>query len=229
LVSKLLGIVPTEFTKSFEIFIQLGAIMAVVTLYARTVFQKPQIIKPLFYAFLPTGLLGFLFYKNVKMYLLGNSAIVVFMLASIGLAMILIERYWTKHPPTSDKTVLTLSPMQLILIGYFQSFAMIPGVSRAATTIIGGMIIGLPRVDAVEFSFLLAVPTLATATGLDLVKSFDAIRSGNLTLLIVGFFVSWIVAAIVIRTFVKYIQYASFTTFGIYRIIVAFLFWMFVR
>ncbi len=226
LVTKLLGIAETEFVKSFEIFIQLGAIMAVVSLYWQLIVKKPQLIKPLLIAFIPTGILGLVFYKIVKTYLLGNDVLVVVTLAGIGLVLIALEYYWKSHPPKSDKTSLTLSPMKLITIGLFQSLAMVPGVSRSASTIIGGMFMGLSRTDAVEFSFLLAVPTMAAATGLDLVKSVHTLTHGNLLILAVGFIVSWIVAAIVIRAFLNFVKHATFTGFGIYRVLAAAVYWL---
>lgn len=221
LAGKLLGIPSTEFAKSFEIFIQLGAIFAVVTLYLTRIMGKPALIRPIIIAFIPTGIIGFVLYKLIKTYLLGNDMVVVISLASIGLGLILLEKYWTSHPPKATKSIETLSMRELITIGIFQSFSVVPGVSRAAATIVGGMTNNLSRSDAVEFSFLLAVPTMAAATGLDLLKSGHSFSRPELTLLLVGFFVSWIVAAIVIRAFLQFVKTGTFTGFGIYRILVA--------
>lgn len=228
LATKLLGVPDTEFVKSFEIFIQLGAIMAVVSLYWKKLLTKPQLLRPLVIAFIPTGILGLIFYKLVKTYLLGNYLLVVVMLAGVGLVMIILEWYWKSHPPKSNKTTMTLSVPQLVTVGIFQSFAIVPGVSRAAATIIGGMFMGLSRTDAVEFSFLLAVPTMAAATGLDLIKSVHVLTHGNLIVLGVGFIVSWIVAALVIRVFINFVKHATFTGFGVYRIVAAAAFWLLV-
>lgn len=139
--------------------------------------------------------------------------------------LILLETYWKHHPVKIHLTTETLSTKQLLAIGLFQSLSMIPGVSRAAATIVGGMLMGLTRVDAVEFSFLLAVPTMAAATGLDLIKNIHVItQSGNLLLLAVGFIVSWIVALVVIQAFIKWVKHSTFTSFGVYRICVALLY-----
>lgn len=221
LATKLLAIPETEFAKSFEIFIQLGAIMAVVTLYFRKILQNRGLIRPLIIAFLPTGVIGFGLYKITKTYLLGNDMVVVATLASIGIALILLEKFWKSHPPKATKTIETLSIRELLTIGTFQSLSVVPGVSRAAATIVGGMTNNLSRTDAVEFSFLLAVPTMAAATVLDLLKSGHSFSGSELQLLGVGFIVSWIVATIVMKTFIKFVQNGTFTGFGIYRILIA--------
>ncbi|MBP9814317.1 undecaprenyl-diphosphate phosphatase [Candidatus Woesebacteria bacterium] len=229
LAGKLLGIQNSEFTKSFEIFIQLGAIMAVGTLYWSRIWKNPAMIKPLLIAFLPTGILGVLLYKTIKT-LFTADILVAVMLATIGLLLIMLEKYWKQHPARTNNTIMTLSPKQLLSIGLFQSFSMVPGVSRAAATIVGGMFMGLSRVEAVEFSFLLAVPTMAAATGLDLIKNMDVItQSGNLILLSVGFIVSWIVSLVVMKAFLRWVKHATFTSFGVYRICVSFVYLLIVR
>lgn len=229
LAGKLLGIQNSEFTKSFEVFIQLGAIMAVASLYWKRIWSNPQIIKPLLIAFIPTGILGIVLYKVIKT-LFTADILVAIMLAGVGLLLILLERYWNHHPVKIEKSIMTLSPKQLLTIGLFQSVSMIPGVSRAAATIVGGMCMGLSRVEAVEFSFLLAVPTMAAATGLDLIKNIDVITgSGNMFLLGVGFVVSWVVALFVMKAFLAWVKHATFASFGLYRIFVSILYLLIVR
>jgi undecaprenyl-diphosphatase len=224
LASKLLGVVNSEFTKSFEVVVQLGAILAVVTLYFAMVKKNPGIIKPVIWAFLPTGIIGLVLYKVVKTYLLGNDMIVVIMLALVGLGLILLERYWKKSPPLTNKTITTLSLKELLLIGSVQALSIIPGTSRAAVTIVGGMFMGLSRQDAVEFSFLLSVPTIAAASGLELVKNIHVFTSGNMLTILVSLVVSWITALITIKAFLGFVKKSTFTGFGVYRIIVAVLF-----
>lgn len=221
LVSKYLGIPETDFLKSFEIFIQLGAIMAVVTLYFRKILQHPRILKPVLIAFLPTGIIGLLLYKTVKSYLLGNDMVVVISLAGVGLLLIFLERYWKSRPTVSLNTIERLRVPDLLRIGMFQAFSIIPGVSRAGATIVGGLTSRLSRADAVEFSFLLATPTMAAAVGLDLLKSSYAFSRQEYTMLAVGFIVSWIVATIVMKAFIRFVQTGTFTGFGYYRIAVA--------
>ncbi len=229
LATKLLGIPETEFTKSFDIIIQLGAIMSVVTLYFAKIVKQPSLIKPLMIAFIPTGIGGLFLYKVVKTYLLANDLLVVVNLAGIGALLIGLEWYWKKHPAKTHETVMTLPPGKLMLIGLFQTFAMIPGVSRSASTIVGGMFSGLSRSDAVELSFLLAVPTMAAATGLDLLKSAHSFTPNEYGLLAIGFIVSWITALVVIKGFIKFVAHGTFTWFGIYRIIAAAAYWAIIR
>ena len=225
LASKLLKITETDFTKSFDIFIQLGAIMAVVSLYFTRVIKEPKIIKPILLAFIPTGILGVLLYKTIKTHLLGNDMVVVVALAVVGAILIGLEWYWGKYPKKNTATLATLPFKSLIAIGLFQSFSMVPGVSRAGATIVGGMLSGLNRKDAVELSFLLAVPTMAAAVGLDLLKSAHTFTSGQIGILALGFILSWITAYIVIKGFIRYVTHSTFTGFGIYRIIAALLYW----
>lgn len=228
LATKLLHVPASEFSKSFDIFIQLGAIMAVVSLYFSRIRKEPMLIKPIFIAFLPTGILGVIFYKIIKSYLFGNDMLVVYMLAGVGALLIGLERYWAKHPTTKHATIMTLPTKDLLSIGLFQSFSMIPGVSRAASTIVGGMLMGLNRKEAVEFSFLLAVPTMAAATVLDLLKSAHSFTQNELMLLAAGFVISWIVAFLVIKTFIRVVTNATFVGFGYYRIAIALLYWIIV-
>lgn len=224
LVSKMLGVPGTDFTKSFEIFIQLGAIMAVVSLYWKMILKKPELIKPVLLAFIPTGLLGIVLYRIVKTYLLSSDVVVISMLFSVGIALVALEWFWKNHPPKANRIALSLSPIQLLTIGVFQAFSIIPGVSRAAVTIVGAMCMGLSRTDAVEFSFLLAVPTMVAATALDLAKNLHILSQANVLMLGIGFFTSWIVAAVVIKAFVKFVKHATFTGFGVYRIVLALLY-----
>lgn len=224
LASKALGVVESEFAKSFNIFIQLGAIMAVVSLYFRSVMRKPGIIKPILISFLPTGVLGAVFYKPIKTYLLGNDILVVATLAAVGVLIILLERYRRLHPQRRLAPAGTLSVARLLMIGLFQSCSMIPGVSRSAATIIGGEAAGLSRKEAVEFSFLLAVPTMAAATGLDVLKSAHAFSGSEFALLVVGFMLSWVTAVLVIKGFVRFVETSTLTNFGIYRIVIALLY-----
>lgn len=226
LATKLLHIPENDFSKSFDIFIQLGAIMAVVSLYFSRIRKDPMLLKPICIAFLPTGILGVIFYKLIKMYLFGNDTIVVLMLAGVGAILIALESFWAKNQPKKSSTLTTLSTYQLLTIGFFQSFSMVPGVSRAAATIVGGMLVGLPRKEAVEFSFLLAVPTMAAATGLDLLKSAHSFTANELLLLGVGFMISWLTAFIVIKAFIKFVANTTLIPFGYYRIAIACLYWI---
>ena len=216
LASKLLAL-DSEFVKSFEIIIQFGAILSVVVLYWNR-FWNWDVLKKLVVAVIPTGVIGLTVYKAVKSYLLGNVTVVLLALLIGGIALILFERFRTSVDTEVDFTEITYR--RAFLIGLFQAIAVIPGVSRSAATIVGGSLIGVSKRTIVEFTFMLAVPTMLAATGLELVKSRDAL-AGNYGILAVGFVVSFITAIVAIKSFLGYIKKRSFAAFGWYRIALA--------
>jgi len=221
LASKLLRIQTTEFTKSFEIFIQLGAIMAVVTLYWRMLLGNRKLWVPLIMAFIPTAIVGFTLYPYIKGYLLDNTLVTTISLFVGGLVLIGFEKIYTEK---SER----LTWQRALMIGMFQSLSVVPGVSRAAATIIGGLSAGLSRKEAVEFSFLLALPTMAAATGLDLVKSAGTFDPNQFGILALGFCIAWFTAYFTVKLFLAYIKTHTFISFGVYRVILALVFWLFV-
>ena len=226
LTTRLLGIAQTEFAKTFEIAIQLGAILSVVVLYWRRLFIDRDVFKKVVVAFLPTAVLGFGFYKLIKKFLLGNSSVVLWSLFLGGVFLIIFELIH-KENKDGDNDLSTISYKQSFLIGIFQSIAMVPGVSRSAATIIGGLSLGLKRRVVVEFSFLLAVPTMLAATGLDMMKNFHTFSSAQFDSLLVGFVISFISAMLGIKFLIAFIRNHSFVLFGIYRIILVIFFWFF--
>lgn len=230
LASDLLKIAQSDFTKSFEIIIQLGAILSVVVLYWKK-FWNLELIKRLIAAFIPTGIIGLGLYKIVKTYLIGNEAIVLWSLFLGGIFLIVFEIYHHhicrpgRSTNVENEESSEISLKQSLVIGLFQSIAIIPGVSRSAATIIGGLWLGLKRTTIVEFSFLLAVPTMLAATSLDLVKNASAFSTSDFGALAIGFIVSFLVALFAIKFFIKFVKTHDFILFGIYRIVVAILFW----
>lgn len=224
LAGELLGLPATDFLKSFQIAIQLGAILAVVLLYFRS-FLDINLLKKLFVAFIPTGLVGFLVYPYVKQYLLGNATIVVIALALGGVILIIFELLHKEQTEASEDPKAITYP-QALLVGLFQSIAIIPGVSRSAATIMGGLLVGMRRVAIVEFSFLLAVPTMAAATGYDLLKSAHTFAVTDFGFLAVGFLVSFAIALLSMRFLVAMVKRVGFIPFGIYRILLALLFFV---
>jgi undecaprenyl-diphosphatase len=212
-----LRIPDTEFVKSFEIIIQLGAILSVVVLYWSK-FWNWDVLKKLVVAVIPTGVIGLTVYKAVKGYLLGNLTVVLLALLIGGIALIVFERFQQSSEAEVDFSQITYR--KAFLIGLFQSIAVIPGVSRSAATIVGGSLIGISKRTIVEFSFMLAVPTMVAASGLELVKSRSAL-AGNWSMLAVGFVVSFITAIIAIKSFLGYIKKHDFSAFGWYRIVLA--------
>lgn len=223
LTSSLLGISQTEFQKTFEIVIQLGAICAVILLYWRKLSRDVNLWKKILTAFLPSGLVGFLLYKIIKNYLLGNPWIIVVSLFIGGLILIIIEKIHI-NIRQNTKTFTQLSYRQALFIGVFQAFSIIPGTSRSAATIIGGLLVGLNRSQSVEFSFLLAIPTMIAATSLDLFKTRFAFSPTELSFLLLGLLGSFLTAHITVKYFLRFVQSHTLLPFGIYRISIALLF-----
>ena len=226
LTSTLLKIPNTEFLKSFEIVIQLGAITAALVLYWKK-FWNIEMLKKLFVAFLPTGVIGLLLYSFIKTYLLGNNTVVLWALLLGGIVLIVFEWKYTE-PLTTVENAEAISYKQAFYIGCAQSVAIVPGVSRSAATILGGLLLGLKRTTIVEFSFLLAIPTMLAATGFDVLKNYNTFSLDQTLALSVGFIVSGIVAIAAIRFLIHYVQKHTFIPFGIYRIAVALIFWLFI-
>lgn len=222
LTANLLNTPQTDFLKSFEIAIQLGAILSVVVLYWKSLLVKFSVLKKIAAAFIPTAIIGFLLYKVLKTFLLENSAIVLWSLAVGGVLIIIFEIFY-KQKETAIDDIGSISYPKAFLIGIFQSIAIIPGVSRSAATIIGGLMLGLKRKTIVEFSFLLAVPTMLAATAFDLLKSAPSFNNGQFIYLAVGFIVSFITALLAIKFLLYFIKNHNFVSFAIYRIVLAIL------
>jgi undecaprenyl-diphosphatase len=229
LASRLLGIQASDFQKTFEIVIQLGAILAVVVLYFKKFISSFNLIKKLIIAFVPTAIVGFTLYPLIKDVLLGSSSVTLDALFFGGVALIAVEWFLKKQNKEHRTKNIEPSYCQALLIGTFQSLSVVPGVSRAAATIIGGLLVGLDRPTATEFSFLLAVPTMVAATGLDVWKSRTMIAQGGFITLFVGTVLSFFFAIIAVKFLINYVKKHDFTAFGIYRIILSVLFWVFVR
>lgn len=222
LVGNLLGVANTSFTSSFELFIQLGAILAVLSLYWKTLASEPSLLSKLLASFIPTAMAGFLLYPLIKDVLLAQTTLICWALIAGGIAFILIEYLLPTHRDT--KSLSTITFKHAIAIGIAQILSFVPGVSRAGATIMGGLLLGLNREAAVTYSFLLAVPTMIAAIGLDIIKNPSVFSLEHAPVLTIGFFVSYITARIAITTFVRFIQTSSFIPFGIYRIGVGLLF-----
>lgn len=224
LTSHMLGIASSEFTKTFEIAIQLGAILAVIFFYWKRLLEDKTLIYKAFVGFLPTGILGFLLYPKIKS-LLDSPTVTLMALFLGGLALILLELYFHyRKKETISKG--DLSYKNAAVIGLVQSVSMIPGVSRSASSICGGLLCGLDRQKAVEFSFILAIPTMMAATGYDLLKSSASFSQNEYLSLAFGIAASCIVALFAIKFLLKYVQKHTFVPFGVYRIVLSVLYFL---
>ena len=216
---ELLGIFPTEFVKSFEIAIQLGAILAVVWLYRQKLLTSTKAWKNIIIAFIPTGLIGFGLYSIIKNILLGNTSLAAYMLIIGGAIILLFEKRYEKVQG-ADKEIEKMNTKELLVMGTTQALAVVPGVSRSLSVILSGQVMGLSRRAVAEFSFLLAIPTMLSATVFDLYKSGIHFSSSDWSALGVGFVVSFIVAMLAVKWLITYLQNHSFKIFGWYRILI---------
>ena len=236
IAQNLLGVESTEFVKAFTFIIQFGAILSVVVLYWKRFFQLNHTPAPedsngvqkflhkfdfywkLFVAFIPAAVLGLLFSDMIDE-MLEKVSVVAVMLVVGGVFMLFCDKIFNKGSADTPFT-----ERRAFMVGLFQCISMIPGVSRSMATIVGGMSQGLTRKAAAEFSFFLAVPTMFGAT---LYKMYKLLKTGgtdlimdNMTALVVGNVVAFIVAMLAIKGFIKYVQKYGFKAFGWYRIIV---------
>jgi undecaprenyl-diphosphatase len=223
IASSYMGIDTDAFTQLFEIVVQLGAILAVVVLYWRKFFDKGRLdfYKKIIIGTVPACIIGFLFYKRIEV-LLESPMTVGIMLLVGGIVLLFVDN-WFKNPTVTDEDHLNI--FKAIRIGFWQCLAMIPGVSRSASAIIGGMQQKLNREFAAEFSFFLAVPTMIAATGYKILKAWKddpamLENKHNLMVLGLGNVIAFVVAMIAIKSFITYLQKHGFKLFGIYRIIV---------
>ena len=230
LVEPLLGIREGDpswafWSGTFDIFIQIGAILAVVVYFWRRLWRlaahpagapwREHILVKLFVAFLPAAIIGFLFHHVIEEHLM-TPTVVACALVVGGIAIIVIEAV-VRHPTVADAGAVPLRTA--LTIGAAQVLAMIPGTSRSGATIMGALGMGLTPAAAAEFSFFLSIPTMFAAGGYSLLKHLKDIRPDQFVTLGVGFVVSFIVAWLVIKVFMRFIQTHRFTGFAVYRII----------
>lgn len=218
LLSHYLKIEETDFLKLFLVVVQLGAILAVVVYYKEK-FLQIRLLKKLALAFLPTGIAGFLLYKHIKA-LLGEGVSVGVTLLLGGIVMLFVELWYAKMKDEGHITAThELSYKESFILGLCQVAALIPGTSRSASVIVGGLLMKLERKTVTEFAFLLAVPTMLMATLYSLYKSRDVLmHAGGVSHLLVGTLISFVVALGVIKWLLDYIKKHSFIPFALYRI-----------
>jgi undecaprenyl-diphosphatase len=221
---QILGLPETVFLKSFTIAIQLGAILAVVVIYFERLLRDWAVNFRVAAAFIPTAVIGLLVYKFFKEKLLSSHVVVLVALGIGGLALIIFELLIKNKKDEAQSDLAKLPFWKAGLIGVIQAISIVPGVSRAAATIVGGMALGLSRKAVVEFSFLLAVPTMIAATGYDLYKSAGQFSADNWPVLAVGFVTAFLFAWLSVRFLLKFIQNNTFVLFGVYRIALVLLF-----
>jgi undecaprenyl-diphosphatase len=216
--SEFLGIDQTTTTKAFEVIIQFGAILAVILHYKeKFTFKKLDLWTKVFLAFLPIGTVGFIFADSIKE--LFSIQVVAIMFIIGGIAFLLVEKFFLDDEKETLDAIEDITLKQAMIIGFAQIFALIPGTSRAGSTIIGALLVGLSRKASAEFSFLLAFPVMSAVTAYDLFKYYNEFTSENLTTLALGFVVAFIIAYLTIKLFLTFLNSFTFISFGIYRIL----------
>lgn len=221
--SKLLNIPQIEFQKTFEIFIQTGAVLAIVALYFKTLITNKKLIINLIYSLIPTAILGFIFYGFIKSTLFDSYYLMIGALIIVGLIILILEKLISKQKIALNKTLDKITPYEALLIGLVQCLAFLPGVSRAGAVMIIMLILKYKRQDSALYSFLLAVPTIIGAGLLDLYRTNLAFSSSQIISLIIGFIRALVTALLAIKWFINYLGKHSLEIFAYYRIILAIL------
>lgn len=222
LTSYMMGIQEDQFVKNFEVIIQFGAILAVLVVYWRRFLPNWNFYKKLFVAFLPTAVIGF-FAKSYVDILLGSPLVVACSFIIGGVILIWSDKFFASLNHSGRK-IDELSYKDSAILGVCQSVAMIPGVSRSAATIIGGLSLKMNRKEAAEFSFFLAVPTMAAATLYKTLQVMKTVESSQYMMLLIGNIVAFVVAILAIKTFIRFISSHGFKYFGYYRILMGIIF-----
>jgi len=215
--SQWMGIAQNDENKAFEVIIQLAAILAVVANYREKFsFVYLDLWKKVVLAFIPLGIVGFLFHKQIKAMFTVDIVAIMFIVG--GIIFLLVE-YLHKDKEYPVQKVEDLNYRQALWIGIAQVFALIPGTSRAGASIIGAMLVGLSRKASAEFSFLLALPVMMAASGFDLLKHYQDFAGSDWLVLLTGFVVAFIAAWLVMRLLIHFLERFTFVAFGIYRIV----------
>lgn len=217
LTSWLMGINQDPFVKDFTVMVQFGAILAVLFLYWRKFLLNTKIYPQVFLSFLPAAVIGFAVKNHIDA-LLGNVWVVGVALLVGGIALVLTD-HWMKMKKPTVASIEKLKPLSAVQIGLFQCLAFVPGVSRSAASIWGGIFKGMSLQTATEFSFFLAVPTLTAATLYKVRKIWPSVTPDQLKFVIYGNLVSFVVGALAIKFFVQMVARSGLKMFGYYRIV----------
>ena len=219
--SEWMGLDQSKENAAFEVIIQLAAILAVVANYtSKFTLRYFDLWVKIAIAFIPIGAVGFLFSDQIKA--LFDVKIVAIMFIVGGIVFLVVE-YLQRDTVHEVQYVEDVTFKQAAIIGLAQVFALVPGTSRAGSTIIGAMLVGLSRKASAEFSFLLAMPVMVAASGYDFLKNYNEFTEANLIALGIGFLTAFIVAYLAMKLFIRFLEHFTFVSFGIYRILFGFL------
>lgn len=215
-VSHLLDIPQSSVHINFEITIQLSAILAICYQYSEKLRRSLNLWKKIIVSFIPTGVVGLLFYKEIITLFSVTTVALSFILG--GIIFLIIEKFYREDKNTT-KSLEDITYRQSLMIGIAQVFSFIPGTSRSGATIIGGLLSNLDRKTATEFSFLCAIPVILAATLFSIYKNLEKLNIGDMYALILGFVITFFTTLITVRLFLKYVKRYTFVPFGIYRIV----------
>lgn len=220
--AKLLGLESSEFLKLFEVFIQSGAIFALVFIYAKMLLTNKKLFMNVAYAFIPTAIVGAVLYKVIKGIFFEADWLMLGVFMAVGILFILLEKYLKKHQIVLTKKCEHITSRDALIIGTSQALSVVPGVSRAGSVIVAMMVLGYKREEAAKFTFLLSLPTIFAASAMDLYQSREllASMSGGWGLLATGSIIALIVAYLVVKWFTTYLANHTLEIFGWYRLVV---------
>ncbi len=221
--SKILGLTSTDFLKLFEVFIQSGAIFALVFIYAQSLLSNRKLLTNTLSAFIPTAIVGGILYKVIKSVFFETDWLMLTVFVLVGILFLVLEKYLKDHKVVLSKTCSNLTIKDSLLIGLAQAVSVVPGVSRAGSVIVAMMTMGYRRDEAAKFTFLLSLPTIFAASALDLYQGRELLTTtgAGWSLLALGFLTSLIVAYGVVKWLTKYLATHTLAIFGWYRLIVA--------
>ena len=223
IVSKLLRLPSSDFQKFFEVFIQSGAILAIILIYFEYILKHKEILKKIGLSFIPTAIIGFLLYKVIKTIFFESGILIIMAMFSVGILFFVLEYFISSKKISLTRSLNGLTFAQAVFIGLAQSLAVVPGVSRSGIVMLYMMLVGYKRDEAALYSFLLAAPTIIATSGDDLFKMRHIFNDSihYLPLLLVGLITSFLVAYVVIKWFIGFLKNNSLVPFGIYRVVLA--------
>ncbi|MFH1244736.1 MAG: undecaprenyl-diphosphate phosphatase [bacterium] len=225
IVGKLLGLQDNSFTSMFEVVIQGGAIMSLLFIYTKTFLANRQLSLKVIFSFIPTAIVGLILYRIIKGIFFSTDWLMLAVFVGMGILFLLVERLVTRGQLSLHKSLNSLSWTEALLVGLAQSSAVIPGISRSGSVISLMVFLGYRRDEAAKYTFLLSVPTILSASLLDLFqnKSLFVANPENFAPLLVGFVVSFIVAYFVVKWLLRYLGTHTLRLFAWYRFVVAIL------
>ncbi|KKP72282.1 MAG: Undecaprenyl-diphosphatase [Candidatus Roizmanbacteria bacterium GW2011_GWA2_35_19] len=231
ITSKLLGITQTEFIKFFEVFIQSGAILAVIFIYFSYVVKHKDLWLKIAISFIPTAIVGLILEKTITKYFFNSLRLIEVAMFGVGILFIVFEWMIKKGKIRLSKSIQEMNHWEAFLIGVGQSLAVVPGVSRAGIVMLTMMGQGFKRSESAIYSFILAIPTIFAASTLDFFKTdFKLLtNNSNLQFLLIGFFTSFVFAYIFVKWLIGYLKKYTLVTFGLYRIILTIILLLFLR